>query len=248
MRGYFAGAEPFRSSKEREDIPDAFILEALKDLRAKTKGSILAVAKDKRLAEAMATVPDVEVYADIRELLSAEQIVAAQKETKFEARWQAWLERFDEQLPNTSGAILLQLKSQIESEMAFTEIESSLIPSDNNTAIITGTAPPEDLELDWDNVEKLGAGWILIPFRGTCSVLTDFDVYRSDAYSQPEWVSVQMGDPEKDHYFEAQAQFLIEVTGTASVQFDEDDILSEELSEPTHIEVDDLEFEVLDHD
>ncbi len=248
MAGYFAGTPPFSGRKERKDIPDAFVFEALKELRAKTDGPILAVVHDKRLADALEAIPDVTVYPTLRELLGADDIVSALKETKFEALWETWFEHFCTQLPNVTQTIRDQLINQIEKRMALAEVESDLIPSDNNTAIITGTAPPEDLELDWEDAQRLGAGWVSVPFRGTCSVLTDFDVYRSDAYNQPDWVTVQTGDPEKQHYFDAQAYFLIEVSGAASIQFDKTDIIAGELGKPIDIEVDELEFHVEDHD
>lgn len=59
---YFAGKAPFKRLKSREDIPDAFIFEALKKIASKQ--NVFFITEDKNLAEKCALENDIIVFSD----------------------------------------------------------------------------------------------------------------------------------------------------------------------------------------
>ena len=83
---YFAGDPPFKSAKARQDIPDAFIVEAALDLALDlTAGrSLFAVSNDKGVAGALNDVPNITVFKSVKALLDSEVFSAALVDAKTE--------------------------------------------------------------------------------------------------------------------------------------------------------------------
>lgn len=73
LEAYFTGAPPVKSVKNRADIPDAFIFEAVKSLGG---GPIWVVTDDKALREACASLAQVAVFADLETVIKREEIQA----------------------------------------------------------------------------------------------------------------------------------------------------------------------------
>ena len=66
---YFAGTAPFGSRKNRNDIPDAFIYETIKDLTA-AHGEVHAIIGDTNLRKACGALPNIRVYATIDDFVA----------------------------------------------------------------------------------------------------------------------------------------------------------------------------------
>jgi len=75
---YFYGKLPFRSAKARQDLPDAFVLEAMVDLAK--DGPLLAVIHDKKLSEAVAQIERVTVFRDAKSVIESDSFVALKGE------------------------------------------------------------------------------------------------------------------------------------------------------------------------
>ncbi len=68
MDSYFNGNSPFRSVKYREDIPDAFIYEAIMDLQSK-ENIIIFISQDKRFSETLEK-DHIKTYYNLSELFN----------------------------------------------------------------------------------------------------------------------------------------------------------------------------------
>lgn len=71
---YFAGSGAFAAPKSRPDLPDAFILEWVRDLA--NNGPVLFVVGDKQLRKAVRDVPDVSTVVSVAKLLGTREFVA----------------------------------------------------------------------------------------------------------------------------------------------------------------------------
>jgi hypothetical protein len=78
MEKYFAGIPPFALPKSRQDIPDAFIVEAIVDLAL--QGPIFAAVEDGRLAVALRKHPEIKVFKRIKDLLESDDFEEAMAE------------------------------------------------------------------------------------------------------------------------------------------------------------------------
>jgi len=226
---YFEGLPPFGSIKNRKDIPDAFIFEALKTVAEKQP--VLAAINDGRLADAADSLANVTVFPDIKSL-----VASLQPQLDEHKQFQSLLSYLKADQPS----LLKELQAQVEIQFDGMEISHNEIPEDNSSATINGSYAIEDVEFDWDKAEDYGTGWLSIPFEFTVELDLFFYVYRSDAFDVPEWVHVSIGDFENDHYFEAEGTKQFTFIGMLSAKFSDEEI--EEENWPDDFEVDDLEI------
>ena len=76
---YFEGKPPFKKIKSREDIPDAFIWQAVKRL-AKTYKELHFIVADKTLRAAAEALDGITAYATLDEFVQTEECQAALEE------------------------------------------------------------------------------------------------------------------------------------------------------------------------
>ncbi|EJE4704635.1 DUF4935 domain-containing protein [Vibrio parahaemolyticus] len=74
FKSYFSGTGAFRQKKQREDIPDAVILDAI-DKLAK-EGELFVVAKDGALIEAIKDIDNVILFKDLTDVIEIPQLKA----------------------------------------------------------------------------------------------------------------------------------------------------------------------------
>lgn len=226
---YFEGLPPFGSIKNRKDIPDAFIFEALKTVAENQP--VLVAINDGRLADAADSLDNVTVFPDIKNL-----VASLQPQLDEHKQFQSLMALLKADQPS----LLTELQTLAENQFDGMEICHSEIPEDNSSATINGYYTIDDVDFDWDKVEDYGTGWLSIPFEFTVELDLFFYVYRSDAFDVPEWVHVSIGDFENDHYFEAEGTKQFTFTGMLSAKFSAEEI--EDGSWPEDFEVDDLEI------
>lgn len=74
FKSYFSGTGAFRNKKQREDIPDAVILDAIEKLAKEDK--LFVVAKDGALIEAIKDIDNVVLFKDLTEVIEIPQLKA----------------------------------------------------------------------------------------------------------------------------------------------------------------------------
>ena len=245
---YFQGNLPFASIKARDDIPDAFILESLKGLAVIDGPAVHAAIRDKRLRQAASALPKVNVYESLKALFEAPEIANAQANLQRAGAWQAWLARFRPELAALSDDVESEIRDRAIDVIAYRTVHHDQIPDDNSEGTINGYDEPSDIEIDWDNAAEFGVGILSVPVEFDVDVHIDFSVFHMDAYTVPEGVSVSYGDPEHDHFFEAEATVSTHVSATVVFRIPEDEI--DELTMETVSElaiVEEIEIEVLEH-
>ncbi|ARP40887.1 PIN domain-containing protein [Vibrio syngnathi] len=74
FKSYFSGTGAFRNKKQREDIPDAVILDAINKLAK--EGELFVVAKDGALIEAIKDIDNVVLFKDLTDVIRIPQLKA----------------------------------------------------------------------------------------------------------------------------------------------------------------------------
>ena len=243
---YFSGAPPYRSRKARSDIPDAFIFGALVDLVSETEDIVHAVIRDNRLREAACNVDGVSTYCTLDELFALPEMVQAQNRLEHAARWRGWMARFSDEIPGFSHFLESEIREIAIDLLYGKEVCHPSIPDDNGCGTVTQIGEALDITFDWDRVQDLGAGFLSVPVGFDIGCLVDFYVFRMDAYSVPDGVSVSIGDFERDHFFDAQGYVSLHVVGVISFSISYDFIEAPELGEPSQVTLDGLQIEVIE--
>lgn len=78
FKSYFSGTGAFRNKKQREDIPDAVILDAIEKLAKESE--LFVVAKDGALIEAIKDIDNVVLFKDLTEVIEIPQLKATLSE------------------------------------------------------------------------------------------------------------------------------------------------------------------------
>lgn len=221
---YFKGSAPFSVVKSRKDFPDAFIYEAVSDFTGDDQPkSLVVVTADGNLSKHLSALPDVTCVASLEQLVESDQVRQLTLEIALEARWRG-------DLPNIVGTVrqnaeaplsTVDFRNSFVDSVAGHTVYHQTIPSDDGEATISQVDDPDDLEIEWDDIEDYGPGLFRVPFSCTSEVLLGFPVYYSEAYSQPDHIMVQWSDPEETRSFEAEAYANAKVRGFLSIELDE---------------------------
>jgi hypothetical protein len=239
MEAYFRGEAPLTQLKNREDIPDSFIVQAISKL-SNESDTIVVIAEDAKVKNSFSANNAVESYAQLSDFIKTEPIQDKLK---------------DIDLISDLPAIFVAIKAFEESEA---ELESGIswkigdyvvgstltdyrIPDDNNEAHILSYGEVEAIELDLDSIVYYGSGTIGIPFELEMDVNAYYYIFKADYYSLINPPSVS---DHNDHYFEAEDEFDILVTGVATVTFDRDNLDFEDFS--NSIDLESIQIESVD--
>jgi hypothetical protein len=162
MKAYFAGAPPFTALKERDDLPDAFVLEALRDVTS-TGEVVIFITADKALRDAADSVARA-TYSSIEDLLKEQEIVAFLRRGILESQMEALALAIDEVL--FEGPRVAELiKAHIATRMISIYFPVDGVASITDVLSVDGIWPG-------DQLTYFGDGLIGVPFsaRATCLV------------------------------------------------------------------------------
>ena len=244
---YFRGDPPYRSVKSRDDIPDAFILESLRDIENPDEERICAVIWDKRFRQAASEVPMVDTFSSLKELLDSPDFEAARENLRLAEAWRIWREQYHPPFDALNGVIRENVRQTAVEILEYKTVSHEQIPDDNSEGMITSINEPYSIDIDWDGLEEFGIGIMSVPIYFEVEVGIDFCVYRMDAYSVPDGVSISWGDPERDHYFDAEGTVQISVSTIAVFRIPDRSINELTIGEVADLSVDDrVNIEVME--
>lgn len=216
MEAYFCGHPPLTNPKTRDDIPDAFIFQTIKDI-ASLGPKLIVVAEDGKLAKAAETLPNVVVHRSLVSMIESEFI-------------QTEILELDviENITNTAKVLrdyeaeYTEFRSYVNrkgaEKIVWRTVHSSQIPDDNHEATISSYCDPEDVEVDFDGLSYFGSGQFGLPFEFRCTVEVIYYIFKSDYYCLDEDHMPSVTD-HNDHYFEAEDEREVHVSGTLRLSF-----------------------------
>lgn len=212
---YFGGTAPFSARKDRNDIPDAFIYETVKDLLA-AHHELHVIAGDANFREACAALPSVHAYATVDEFIAT----PACQNLLTEANASVNIDRIKALLPKEADTIRRALASDIIDELHGTTVQDDGIPDDNNEGRVEVVGEPRDTVFVFEDVEYYGGGTLAIPFHTGIECQLGYFIFKSDYYvmSDDRAENISIIDW-NDHYFAASETYDLDVEGRLTIEF-----------------------------
>lgn len=212
MDAYFHGSSSFSSKKERKDIPDAFVFEALRDI-ANAVGELHFVSQDVHFRKVVSGIPGVTVWDSLDDFVLDELCQDALDEVNSAGLISA--------LKENEELMLEFARKQLFDELCGYEFMSNSIPADNGEATIGMLDIPDDVDINWDEAESYGEGVVAVPFVFSMEIQAEFAIYKSDYYSLGEETLERISVSEcNSHYFDAELEMSVNVSGRLAVSLD----------------------------
>lgn len=213
---YFAGELPFRERKKRDDIPDAFIFQTVVDV-SKNVNELIVVTSDKAFGEACKGMQNIVIYSTLDDFVRSESCQNALKETEVVDNFESIIEYLKAKANKITELASPKLFDELDGH-AFSD---PFIPDDNNEATISMLDIPSDIGLDFDVAEYYGNGIIAIPFEFEMDVVADYYIFKSDFFtlSDERANTINISEYDNRHYFEAEEEFSLTVSGRIAVTF-----------------------------
>ena len=243
LEAYFQGKPPLKMVKNREDIPDSLIVQAIKKIHS-TNTDTHVVAEDKKIREAFSNIDSIFTYRSLAEFVESEIVQNELKDLDFLDNLKEIgeaIKGFEKEYHEISETI----SDEIGEKLVGTTIHDSSIPDDNNEAVITTYYTPERIELDFENLAYYGNGHIGIPFSLYIEVDAFFYIFKSEYFSMDLSIEHRPSVTDhNDHYFEAEDNFELLVEAVFSLKIDRENINLDKISESIFsysLSVDDIE-------
>jgi hypothetical protein len=249
---YFDGAPPFKNIKNRDDIPDAFIWQAVKRLAAKHK-ELHFVVGDNTLRAAAEDHKGITTYAGLDEFVQIDECQNALKKISANENREANRDQVLARLPHITAGLKKSLQSDMVNALVGKEVEDSSIPDDNNEGRVIGVGEADNVEFDFTQIEYYGDDDIGISFTASVECTLNYAVYKADYYGLDEDKMAQMSIDERNrHYYDVDEEYTLTVKGVLSLKID-GEMLEAELEDgelddiilqaDTEIELNEIEVE-----
>ena len=216
-KAYFSGTPPFKKPKARDDIPDAFIFETVKDVLSDVE-TLFIVTGDKQLRKGCGQLKNAIVYSSLDEFIKSEQCHEALIEVDIVDKFDEICEALNQNKREVQG----EASKLLFDELVGYTFNDPSIPDDNNQARISMLDVPSNIGLDIEAAEYYGSGVIEIPFKFKMPVVADYYIFKPDYYvldeKRAEGISVIEYD--NRHYFEAEENLDVEVCGKIVITLD----------------------------
>jgi hypothetical protein len=173
---YFSGEVPFRTAKARQDLPDAFVLEAIMDLAQ--DGPLLALISDKLLSRAAAQNEKVTVYTDAKSLIESDGFADLRNKI---------LVQYELENVNHLVRAFLQQQGHFNAQVVddiIDDVAGRLIPSrqrwwrgiEEDEEAYVESADVVKWAVDGEKMEYLGEGVVSLPLEACLEVNLDHSV------------------------------------------------------------------------
>lgn len=215
MDAYFYGKPPLKEPKVRKDIPDSFLFQSVLSILGNVQ-NLYVVSDDDAFYAAVAELDNVKVFKTLNEVVELQETQAALQEAHAAeiANIVSGLKTED-----CRAIVSRAVSQQIGEKLMWQTVRSASIPDDNNEATIAGYNDAEDVFIDPDSITFYGDGKFGAQFECTVLVSVIFYIFKSDYYLLDEAEMPSVSD-HNDHYYEAEAEYYINVSGSVSVTVD----------------------------
>lgn len=244
IEDYFEGAPPFKSKKNRLDIPDSFIWQVISDL-ANQVDVLYVVVNDKKVRDACESKKNIKAFESLDDFIKSDFCRSVLDEENVKEN----TERLFKYLPSILSIKQDEIQERLIEILENTNVQDEkLILNSSHTALVKTV---EDLSAeiavdDFKSAQYYGDGIIVVLFRTRIEVTAEYDLSATEYYNiglkRAEQILFRdLGD---GHYL-AEESFLLNVAGKLSITVDSRKILGHNLSEEEiKILLDGAKFEV----
>lgn len=242
MEAYFEGNPPLTNKKDRQDIPDSFICQSIQSIKSDGNiDSLIVIANDDKIKNTFIGQEGYIVYSSLKEFLSSEEMqsILANIDTLESLRNNplGLISRLE-----SNNSVMADYLSRNIGEVVYGKsIKGTSIPSDDNEATINSYDEGKNIELNYSNIIHYGNNQIGVSFELDLWVVGDFFIYKSDYYANEYDFYI---DDWNDHYYSAEEEFQIKVSGVVSIKLNGNDL---DIKEINLIDSDELEDYLSDY-
>lgn len=208
---YFKGFTPFKNKKSRDDIPDTFIFECVRDIKSKESNTVVLVG-DGELSNACKKI-NTTIFKSLEDFIKHNEIQNILTEHIQFSNFIDYLK--------SNNSIENFLEYHHIKELENITIRNHQIPSDDNSAQITGIYTPENIKCDFAKLVHYGNKKIGVPVTFDIEVTAQLFVFKSDYYAEDYGFS----SPEdwNDHYYSVESEYLLNVESTVIIDMSQID-------------------------
>lgn len=211
---YFSGSPPFKSVKNKNDLPDAFIFESIKDV-ANEVNELNVIVADKKMRETCNMLDNVTTFESLDNFVKTDDFSKLVKDTVVDQNFDILIDELEKQ----SFQIEDRAANKIFDALTGYTFSDPIIPDDNNEATISMLDVPEDAGLIWGEAVYYGSGIVDIPFKFEMTTLVYYHIFKSDWYiiDEERAKSINVSEYGNRHYFEAEEEFDVLVKGSIAL-------------------------------
>lgn len=220
---YFQGKSQLQPEKPRENIPDIFIVRSIYKLNSTING-IHVVAADGKIRETFSDEETIATYKGLADFIESKLIQDELKEIDLIGNIGP-LGAAARACEDKSPDILNFLSGNIGEAITGKAFSDPSIRDDNHEAQVSSYREAEDIELDFSKISYFGNGQFGIPFDLKIEALGIYHIFKSDYYClDSEYEVVPSVQDHNSHYFRAEENFELCVSGLVSFKIDRNNI------------------------
>ena len=222
LDAYFDGAVPFTKKKNRDDIPDSFVWQAIQDL-ARDHNPLYVVSNDGDINKPLEGKAGFVVFTSLENLIASVPVQALLQQQDVSAN----LSKLLALLPTQVDFISTEIESPLNDEIAWKTVGDY-----DSEPTINGVGDPENLEVVVEEAVDHGNGLAVVPFRLKVECQVEFALSKSDYYRMDAEDEKSIGISDlNDHYFLAEEERTVLVEGSLSIQVDATKLQAEAIEE-----------------
>ncbi len=249
LTSYFSGSAPYQSLKNRKDIPDSIIFEALKEINSEVDG-LTFISEDQNLLKHIQTI-GINTFNKLEDFIGKKEI------QEFLIEHRITDEYFEGILTYLEGSTLEEYLTIDPKIFENKTIYDDSFYSDNNEAEIQHVDSPTHIEFDLDDISYYGNSLIgfNVSFRIEANV--NLFIFKGDYYTVAE-EEYSFVEDWNDHYFLVEKDIILLVHAKVILKIDierlnasEEPIDFEEILDIESLSIDSIEdielYENIEH-
>lgn len=236
---YIEGAPPVQPAKNRNDLPDSFIYQEIRELAS--GGPVAVVSADDGLRKALEGLPNVTAFGTLPAFIESGpcQELFRQLEEKVQEHERSIVLEFLKS--NAMGLV-----SVIENEGGDKIVGFNLPfedPSSNpNEHSISSYGEPTGISIDFEKLQYFGEGEYSLPFEFSSEVLIEFFIDKSEYWTMDEEDQPSVSDW-NDHVYHAESEEEIRVHGLLKVSVPPE-VFAELIADSEDVDIAGLDVEI----
>jgi PIN domain len=217
LNAYFCGSAPLKQPKNRNDIPDSLIYQAVKALHDKHGAYLHFVVNDGNLRGACES-DGVTTYKSLSEFIDIDEAKACLKNALIEDNKGTVSQTLMQYASANKGEIIDKIESLLLGD-GYRLIYGDSVPGESNEIYVSGVGKPHSLEIT-DGIDHYGEGLFVLYFTALVEFTYEFAVHRSEAYDLDR--KKYYLEFLNDHYFNVETSDEFSFVGRLELEYSSD--------------------------
>ena len=221
MEAYFQGKSPLISPKNRKDIPDSFIVQAINCLNDEN-GKINVISNDKKVIDSFTDSEEIKTFSKLTDFINSDEVNDVLPDSILrDSIYDIYyiLSEYE----NSNHQISVQLESQIDDFVQGHYINEFKYDDFEIEMLIEESSNVNNIGFNFDESSYFDDGIISIPFNLELDVGVNYPVLKTEISANPIDNYSSLKDL-NNHYLLVEKSFRAYVFGYVSIQFEKNKI------------------------